>query len=73
MGSLKTPLKNHNIKEMELKITLKWNLKAYERQFGWGDSLLKCNKGLQRYAKKCNSRSMLDCECHNTNRDESRL
>lgn len=32
------------------------------RQFGWGDSLLKGNKGLQRSTGECNSESGLDCE-----------
>jgi len=44
-------MKNHNINKIELKITLTWNLMAYKRQFGWGDSLLKCNKGLHKVCK----------------------
>lgn len=52
MGNLKKTLKNHNYIEIELRITQrKENSNVYMRQFGWGDSLLKSNKGLQRLAK----------------------
>jgi len=44
-----------------------------EKSFNWGGGLLKSNKDLQRYAKKCNSKSMLDCEKDISSRDESRL
>jgi len=49
------------IVKCELRKVKRRRAKAYRRQFGWGDSLLKSNKGLQRYAKKCNSKSILDC------------
>lgn len=45
----------------ELRKIERRRAKAYRRQFGWGGRLLKSNRALQRYTKKCNSRSMLDC------------
>jgi len=32
---------------------------VYGRKFGWGDSLLKCNKGFQRYAKSVIAKACL--------------
>lgn len=41
-------LKNHRKTQKGTKDYIQLNLIAYERQFGWGDSLLNCNKGLHK-------------------------
>jgi len=50
--NLKRKVKDQAGAEGDDKKSQKRKTKAYRRQFGWGDSLLKGNKGLQRSSKK---------------------